>query len=211
MPTTRLILVRHGETEWNRAGRMQGHDDSPLTANGRAQAQAVARRLAGMSCSALYHSDLGRTRDTANAIATATGLAPHADPRLRERALGIFQGLTRNQIRERHADDFDAYIAREPDFVIPDGESLRQLSRRVVACLDALACEAAGGVIVAVTHGGVLDVFHRFVTGTPLGAPRRFSLRNVSINRFHHDGVHWHLETWGDASHLEGLRTMDEF
>lgn len=211
MPITRLILVRHGETEWNRAGRMQGHDDSPLTANGRAQAQALAQRLAGMGCTALYHSDLGRARDTAAAVAAATGLVPHADPRLRERLLGAFQGLTRVQIRELHPDAFDAYIAREPDFVIPDGESLHQLSHRVTTCLNALTREAEGGTVVAVTHGGVLDVFHRFVTGTPIHLPRHFSLRNVSINRFHHDGVHWHLETWGDASHLEDLRTMDEF
>ncbi len=210
MSVTRLILVRHGETEWNRCGRMQGHDDSPLTAAGRAQAEAVARRLSDMNCTALYHSGLGRTRATAAPIAAATGLEPRVDLRLRERALGIFEGLTRDQIRKRHARHYASFVAREPDFAVPRGESLRELSRRITACLDELARENAGATIVAVSHGGVLDAFYRRVTGTPIEAPRRFSLRNASINRFHHDGECWRLETWGYVDHLQSLGVLDE-
>ena len=91
---TRVLAVRHGETSWNIAGRMQGHLDSDLDASGRAQADALGRRLAGQTIHHLYASDLGRAVETAQRIAVSTGHRFALEPGLRERHLGLFQGLT---------------------------------------------------------------------------------------------------------------------
>src|SRR5215217_8566820 len=98
---TELILLRHGETEWNALGLLQGHRDSPLSAEGLRQADALAARLATVSFSALYSSDLGRALQTAGRIAARTGHQVHADARLRERGLGVLEGLTREEANQR--------------------------------------------------------------------------------------------------------------
>ena len=97
--TTELILLRHGETEWNSAGRLQGHLDSALSPEGLRQADLLAARLSSVSFHALYSSDLGRALETARRIATRTGHSILQDWRLRERGLGVFEGLTRDEAR----------------------------------------------------------------------------------------------------------------
>src|SRR5688500_9825999 len=114
MQRTRVIVVRHGETAWNNEKRWQGHLDSPLTAKGLSQAQALARRLSGERFSALYTSDLGRAYQTAQLIAAATGHSVVLDSRLRERKLGVFQGLTSEEIRAVHAEEYELYRIRDP-------------------------------------------------------------------------------------------------
>src|SRR5690348_10772063 len=101
MTSMRLIAVRHGETEWNVAGREMGHLDSPLTERGRQQAEAVASRLAGLSLAALYSSDLGRAVATARCISRCCGQDVRVDVGLRERHMGVLQGLTSVEIAER--------------------------------------------------------------------------------------------------------------
>src|SRR5262245_21321709 len=122
-----LFLVRHGETAWNAESRFQGQQDSPLTALGIAQAEAVAAYLAAHKVNALYSSDLPRTLQTAKPIEIATGLKVVAEPALRERNLGIFEGLTRAEVEKRHAEAHAHYAARDAEYVIPNGESLQQL------------------------------------------------------------------------------------
>src|SRR4051812_29901432 len=113
-----LFLIRHGETAWNAESRFQGQQDSPLTLLGIAQAEAAAAHLAAHQLNALYSSDLPRTLQTAQPIALATGLAVVAEPALRERNLGLFEGLTRAEVEERHADAYASYLARHAEFVI---------------------------------------------------------------------------------------------
>jgi probable phosphoglycerate mutase len=202
MPATRLILLRHGETEWNVERRYQGQLDSALTTTGRTQARALAARLAGQCVAALYSSDLDRARETARVVADSTGLKQILDSGLRERHLGVFQGLLKAEIREKFPDEYLRFKS-DPDYVIPGGESTRQSSTRVIACLEEIAGCHAGQQIAVIGHGGTASSLLRYALGIPLGAPRRFERSNASWNVFVFDDGKWFLETWGDVSHLE--------
>ena len=200
--SARLIVVRHGETKANLAGRWQGHGDSPLTEAGIAQAEAVARRLKGCRFSKLYSSDLGRALQTAQIIADQTGHEIVLDRRLRERHLGIFQGLTKTEMAARYPEAWHLYRTSGHDYVIPGGESARQRFERAVSCLEEIASNHPGETVVVVTHGGVLNGLLRRTLDIPLESPRRFRIWNGGINIFlFEDGI-WHLGTWGDISHL---------
>ena len=204
MAATRIILLRHGETTWNVEGRYQGHLDSPLSPRGESQARALALRLAGMKLTALYSSDLGRARQTADAIAKATGQEVRIDPRLRERHLGIFQGLLKSEIKLKLAEDYRLFKTAGPDHALPGGESPRQAAQRNIACLEDLARRHPDETIVVVAHGGTISALLRHTLSIPPGTPRRFERFNASWNVFTWDdnAGRWRLETWGDLSHL---------
>lgn len=199
---TELILIRHGETEWNSLGRLQGHLDSQLSAKGLRQADALAARLASVSFHALYCSDLGRALETARRIAARTGHSVVQDLRLRERGLGLLEGLTREEANQRHPEVFAEYAAGGPDFVIPGGESASQRLRHAVECLEELGARHAGARVVVVTHGGVLSSLFRHCLGIPPGAPRTFSVLNASWSQFDYHAGSFRLVTWGDVNHL---------
>src|ERR1700741_5197597 len=202
MQRTQVILVRHGETEWNIARIRQGHLDSRLTEKGIAQAQALAHRLAREKLTALYSSDLGRAVQTAMAIADLTGHEIVTDVRLRERHLGIFQGLNGDEIVAKYPEERRQFRTLGPDYVIPGGESMRQQVSRNVAYLNELAAKHHGEQVVVVTHGGVVSGFFRHTLEIPLEAPRRFEFVNAGINVFAREEEIWMLLTWGDVSHL---------
>lgn len=202
MQRTRVIIVRHGETEWNIKGIRQGHLDSPLTEKGLAQAKALGQRLARERFSALYSSDLGRAVQTAEAIAERTGHKIVTDARLRERHLGIFQGLNGEEINARYPEERRLFRTVGPDYVIPGGESMRQQVLRNVEYLNGLAEIHCGEQIVVVTHGGVVSGFFRYTLEIPLGAARRFEFVNAGLNVFAREEESWLLLTWGDVSHL---------
>jgi probable phosphoglycerate mutase len=202
MKKTQVIIVRHGQTDWNIKGIRQGHLDSPLTELGIAQAKALGRRLAHESFSALYSSDLGRAVHTAKMIALATGHKVITDPRLRERHLGIFQGLSAEEIKTKYPEEYKLHRTRGPDYVIPGGESVRQQTERNAACLNEIAEKYFGQTIAVVTHGGVVSGFFRRTLSIPLEAPRRFEFVNAGLNVFVYDEGTWFLQTWGDVSHL---------
>lgn len=200
---THLIAIRHGETEWNKESRFQGHLNSALNDEGLAQARALAKRLAGERFDLLLSSDLGRALQTASAIALRSGHEIVVEPRLRERRMGIFQGLTPAEVLARYPQEYARFRSHDPDYVIPEGESARQLSERSIACFNDLARRHAGLTLATVTHGGVLAMFYRHATAMPLEAPRDFPLHNAGVNRFRHRQGAWQLQTWGDISHLE--------
>ncbi|MFP2961090.1 histidine phosphatase family protein [Myxococcus sp. 1LA] len=207
--TTEFILLRHGETEWNSLGRLQGHQDSRLSQAGLRQADALAARLEPVRFTALYCSDLGRAQETARRIAARTGHAVQPDARLRERGLGILEGLTRDEARQRHPDVFSAYAAGAPDYVVPGGESTAQRLRHAVECLEELGARHRGERLVVVTHGGVLSLLFRHSLGIPPAAPRTFSVLNAGWNQFdYHEGT-WRLVTWGDVTHLRATSLDD--
>jgi 2,3-bisphosphoglycerate-dependent phosphoglycerate mutase len=202
MKHTHLILVRHGQTEWNIKGIRQGHLDSKLTDGGIAQAKALGARLVREKFTALYSSDLGRAVQTAKAIADLTGHEIVTDARLRERHLGIFQGLNAEEITQKYPEERRHFRTMGPDYVIPGGESMRQQVARNVAFLSELAERHQGEQIVVVTHGGVVSGFFRHTLEIPLEAPRRFEFVNAGLNVFAREGDTWMLLTWGDVSHL---------
>jgi probable phosphoglycerate mutase len=202
MQRTQLIIVRHGETEWNIRGIRQGHLDSVLTEKGVAQAKALAQRLARENFTALYCSDLGRAVQTAKEIAALTGHEIETDPRLRERHLGIFQGLSGEEIKAKHPEEYKLHRTLGPNYVIPGGESVRQQVERNVSFLNELAARHQGEQVVVVTHGGVVSGFFRHTLSIPLEAPRRFEFVNAGLNVFVNEEGDWFLLTWGDVSHL---------
>src|SRR4030095_202457 len=202
MDRTQMIIVRHGETEWNIKGIRQGNLDSVLTEKGMAQAKALAQRLARESFTALYSSDLGRAVQTAQEISNVTGHSIVTDACLRERSLGIFQGLSGEEIKAKHPDEYKLHRTLGPNYVIPGGESVRQQVDRNVTCLNELAGKHQGEQIVVVTHGGVVSGFFRHTLEIPLEVPRRFEFVNAGLNVFAREEETWLLLTWGDVSHL---------
>lgn len=202
MRETTLIIVRHAETTWNREKRMQGTTDTTLSDVGQAQAQALARRLASETFTALYSSDLSRARDTARAIARLSRRELTLEPRLRERAFGVFEGLTADEIRARYPAEYACFASRDPDYEVPGGESARGFMGRCLGCLAEIAGRHAGEDIVVVTHGLVLDALYRAAHDLDHGVQRPVPLINASLNFFSYGKGSWSLVRWGDVDHL---------
>lgn len=202
MQKTRFVIVRHGETQWNRDEREMGQLDIPMTAHGLATAERLAARISKVRFDAIYSSDLSRAAHTAGVIAARCSLAIILDARLRERNMGIFQGLTKQEMEERYPDERAAYRRIGASYVIPNGESADQRLARTLECLEEIAHTYSGGSVVVVTHGGILKGFFEHVLGLPFGSGAKFSRPNVAWNLFVHDRDRWRMETWGDVSHL---------
>ena len=200
---TRLVLVRHGETQWNREGRIQGyHADSPLTVNGLAQAKALAGRLAREGIDAIFASDTGRTRQTAHALAEATGVAVVHDPELRERSYGIFEGRTFAEIERDYPFDYERMRSRDPHYAAPGGENALQFHQRILPALERIALQCAGRRAAVITHQGVLGVLYRHVHGLAFNEAKRPKLVNASCNHFRFRGGQWLMDAWCDVEHL---------
>jgi broad specificity phosphatase PhoE len=165
---TRLVLIRHGQTDWNIEGRWQGHADVPLNANGHEQAARMAAVLVHERIAAIYSSDLTRARQTAQALGEATGLIVHVDKRLREIHQGEWQGLEISEIRSRYR---DAYEAGENDpavFAPPGGETLVQLRDRLVAALQDIYRRHPGQCVAVVSHGFAVAMIRAHFAGMPM-------------------------------------------
>lgn len=206
---TRLILVRHGETTWNRATRIQGHTDIPLSPLGLAQAKRLAAALADEPLAAIYSSDLSRARQTAQAVSAAQGLPLRLDDKLRERAFGRFEGLSWQEIDQSYPEEAARWRRREPDFPVGGGESLTVFSARCLAAAGRAAAAHPGESIVLVAHGGVLDCLYRAATRVALDAPRSWQLGNATINRLLATPDGFTLIGWNDDRHLAGLSADD--
>jgi probable phosphoglycerate mutase len=150
---TTLLLARHGETDWNRELRIQGSSDIGLNDLGRRQAQALAQELEHVDLDAVYSSDLSRARETAAAVAALHGLEVRLDPRLRERAFGSWEGLTRED------------IAALPEGSRHDGEDDDAVRERVLEAIQAIADAHPGENVLVVAHGGALNVLWHHAIG----------------------------------------------
>jgi probable phosphoglycerate mutase len=209
MIEAKLFVVRHGETEWNVARRIQGFSDSPLTAVGTAQAQALALRLAAEKIDEVHASDLGRVRQTTDIICAKTGHTPQYSESLRERCYGVFEGKTMDECEAERPGEWSLYRGRDPEAVPPGGESVMQFQTRIIAAIERIAAASAGKTVVVAAHGGVCGALIRHVMGLPLGKPRTWSLYNASINRFLYHKGKWQLDVWGDISHLSADALQD--
>ncbi len=216
--TTRLCVVRHGETDWNIQRRIQGQLDVPLNAHGRSQAAALARSLRDTDFSVCYSSDLLRAQQTAQTVCAGTHWPLQLEADLRERHYGKLQGLTAEELALRDPQAGRRYAARDLHDDFGGGESLLRFARRVRAVVTTLARRHAGGALLLVTHGGVLDVLYRHATGRALETPRDFSVPNVGVNWFDltFDGAapdalpSWHLRSWADQRHLQAVAGLEE-
>jgi probable phosphoglycerate mutase len=200
---TELLVIRHGETDWNREQRFQGQLDVPLNATGQAQADALARRLAGEPWPLLVASDLTRAQQTAAPLARAWGQAEvPALAGLREQAFGVLEGLNAKTAMACHGAEWQAWLRFEADYALPGGgESNRAFSARVLATVDDLARQHTGSRIVLLTHGGVLDMLWRAAQGEPLAGPRRCAIPNTGLNRLLWRAGRLEVLSWADAAH----------
>lgn len=213
MQTTEIFLIRHGETDWNKEKRLQGHLDIPLNAEGLLQAQALRDGLADIALDAVFSSDLQRARQTAEPLTMANGLTLQIDSGLRERCFGVMEGMRRPDIAERFPHDFAALNNRELDVRYPAGvnvaETLREFSARAIGALQRIVSDAKHRRVAIVSHGGVLDCFYRHAENIDLRQARDFDIFNASINRFTWNGTQLRLIDWADVSHLNAI-SLDE-
>lgn len=206
---TTVVLIRHGETEWNLSGRYQGHADSPLTSRGLAQARAVAMALDGQDFEAFYSSDLGRAKHTATIIADRMGKRFLIDSRLREQHYGLLQGHNGKRAREVDPGFFESLHSGNADYIPAGGESRSQRHIRAIEALDDIASRHPGGKILVVSHGGIVDSLFRETLGIPHESPRQYSLYNAALNTFTWCENRWTMKLWGEVSHLGSAGTTD--
>jgi 2,3-bisphosphoglycerate-dependent phosphoglycerate mutase len=205
MEATRILLVRHGETDWNATGRIQGHNDTPLNAAGRQQALRAAQRLALQPVRGLYSSDLARAYETAMIIGEPLGLTVVTSPRLRERRYGAWEGLTAAEIQARYPEQFAMWRARSTDFAPPQGESISQLLTRALAELQTMARRHLSETVVVVTHGGFCYVLIDYILGSVNGDRREFAIGNASIHTLEVTGDRWAVISMNETAHLQGI------
>ncbi|MBP6633444.1 MAG: histidine phosphatase family protein [Kofleriaceae bacterium] len=209
---TRLVWVRHGEADNNAEQRFGGWSDLGLTARGRAQAAAAGQAVAALAPTAIVASDLPRAAETARAIAGAAGLEVAFDLRLRERSLGVFDGLRFTDAERRDPVAYARLLARDPDAVPDGGERLATVFARVGAAVDDLVAAHPGGRVVVVSHG--IALFHAFSHVCGLGCPgpdqQVFTLvDNASLSHLEHrveaGRPRWRIVAWNRVDHLAGL------
>jgi len=204
---TRVCIIRHGETDWNKERRIQGQIDIPLNETGRAQALAMAFNAAHHAFSTIYSSDLKRALETANALGEREGHEVKVLPELRERHYGIFQNVTKDEAGDKYPDAHALYLARDLHYDFENGESLVTFSQRVMDIFNWLIRHHQYQQIAVICHAGLLDVIYRNATGRPLDTERDFIIPNCALNWFHHDGNKWHLDNWDDHHHLKHVLT----
>ncbi len=191
---SRLIIWRHGQTEWNATDRIQGHADVGLDDVGRAQAAAAAKRIAAGHPDVIVSSDLRRAADTAGALAAITGLGVRLDPRLREQYFGDWQGLTNAEVRSAYPDEWARW--RRGNLGVAAGiEDLDTLRDRALAAMTDAA--HLGGTVVVVTHGGTA----KQAIGSMLGWPADVSSRVMGLMNCHWAEIQWHVQRGGWVLH----------
>jgi probable phosphoglycerate mutase len=207
MNTTRFCLVRHGETDWNVARRLQGHTDIPLNKHGLAQARQMAQALKtiNLQFDVLYSSDLMRAAQTANAIEKEFGVLAKTEMALRERHLGALQGLTTSEAPEIKPTLWDIHLSRNLEHSLEGGESIKSFAERIHTVLGNIRKQHQGKTILLVSHGGALDMMYRLASHQTLESEKAVSVPNASLNWISHDGSSWQVDRWADTSHLEGL------
>jgi broad specificity phosphatase PhoE len=194
---TRLIVWRHGNTDWNASHRVQGQTDVPLNALGRQQAVDAADLLVKMRPDVLVSSDLRRAADTAAALAALTGLSVHHDQRLRERYFGAWQGLTMTEVAELHPQEHARWTAGGE--IGGDVENLDDLGKRVAEALqDAAALTPPGGTVVVATHGAAARQGIGHLLGWPPEQLRTLrALQNCHWAELTHDTTRgWQVATY---------------
>ncbi len=199
---TELIVVRHGQTDANLSGRMQGHFDSNLDNEGIRQAFLLAGRLKGESFDAFYCSDLARAMATADIIAGHCALQPVAERELREWNMGALENISYDDVRREYPEIMDGFKFDAPELVIPGGEKKSDFYRRISRFMTTVTERHYGGRILVVAHGGVLQAMLKHV----MGANNVWSFlprsSNTGYNKFIRRLDGWQLCCWNDTAHL---------
>ena len=202
MKETEIILIRHGETEWNSQKRMQGHSNSDLSSVGEAQIQALGQWMKNVPFDLIYSSDSLRAKQTAESITQFSGHELQFDQRLREKNLGVFEGLTSEEARERHPEVFHLFKTAGSKYVIDEGESTQQLQDRALEIVNEIRIKHPEERVLLVTHGGFIRVVMKHSLGLSLETPTRFLIRNTGVFRLVWEDK-WLVSQMGGVSHLE--------
>ena len=202
MKKTEIIFIRHGETEWNSQQRMQGHSNSDLSSVGQAQIQALGQWMKNVPFDHIYSSDSLRAKQTAEAITQFSGHELQFDQRLREKNLGVFEGLTSEEARERHPEVFRLFKTAGSKYVIDEGESTQQLQDRALEIVNEIRIKHPEERVLLVTHGGFIRVVMKHSLGLSLEKPTRFLIRNTGVFRLVWEDK-WIVSQMGGVSHLE--------
>ena len=181
---TRLVLIRHGETDWNREERWQGQTDVPLNSAGRAQVSALAESMRGRPLDAIYSSDLLRASQTAEAVSEATGAPLTLDPRLREIDLGEWQGMLSEEIRSRDGGLVDMFFQDPQARAGLRGESVAEVFLRMTSAVDEILSRHRTGRVAVVSHGLALATLKTRFLGLPLEAAWRQEPASASAEEY---------------------------
>lgn len=200
----KLLLTRHGETDWNLARRYQGHSDTALNQVGLRQAEQLAKRLSAEPIHAVYASDLSRAMETANIIARYHGLQAQPDARWRELCFGDWEGMTYEEI-SRHAPAlFDAWVKDPLRVSTPNGETHLQLAERVQSAWDDIKAQHAKEeeTVLVVGHGGSIQTLLALLLGVDLSRSWQLRLSPASLSQLsvYEDAAI--LNLFNDTSHL---------
>ncbi len=198
-----LLLIRHGQTDWNVEGRWQGHIDIPLNEAGRAQSSLLAQRVAAWPIKAIYSSDLRRAAETAKIIGEQLNLQPSYLEALRERNGGILQGMTAKEIQEKLPGELA--LLRESGMAPSVKENNLDLAQRLLKAFEMIISKHDGEMAAVVSHGGALAAITAYFLGFPLGKSARLSLRaNTGLSMVEFDRNRPMITLLNDVSHLAG-------
>ena len=198
----KFLIARHGETDWNSQGRIQGHSDIKLSEQGVQQARLLGERLLSVAVDAAYCSDLLRASETAEISLGGRDVPLHRTPLLREYHKGAFEGLTNQQIQERYPTQYPTYLTKDLDFAPEGGESTRGVSVRASGIITEIKNRHIDDTVLVVGHGGSLRAAMVSLLALPLEANWRFFFANCALTIVETYPDNAVLRLFNDSSHL---------
>lgn len=209
MYTTQIWLIRHGETDWNAAQRLQGWRDIPLNDTGKNQAKSVQRFLdqQRIAFDGVLSSDLQRAIQTAQ-IAFAQHQYPIEQiPALRERNYGIYEGHPWQSLTQLPNEPAPKINLRDPNLDVPEGESLLTFHQRIIEAFNQIALQRPNQKLAVIAHGGVIEMVWRYIQQADLSTPRHYKIVNASVNHFAiNQEQQWQEIAWAQVAHLDHLK-----
>lgn len=203
MNVRRIIFFRPGETDWNREGRWQGWVAAPLNEQGKQQVAALAKFSRNIGMGALYTSDLRRALETADMLAEPLGFKPIPDRRLRERGIGLWQGLTLEEMESWYPEDYAEMMGNIDGYRVPGGESRDDVRARVMEALNEILSADTNETIGILSHTTAIKIM--LAALVPSYDPLYVDLDNTSVTTIHHKEAGWELAAVNDRMHLDGL------
>ncbi|MEJ2739393.1 MAG: histidine phosphatase family protein [Dehalococcoidia bacterium] len=200
--TTRIILIRHGQTESNRTGYYMGHSGEDLNETGYSQVQRLSAKLAELPIASIYTSPLRRTLSTASVIAQPHKLEPIPVNDLIENYPGDWQGLNKDEILRKWPDLFQRWLTDPTAVTLPNGEKFEEVAERAIHAFDIILQNDESKYVIIVTHEIVVKVLVIYALGAPSSIYRRFTIDNTSRSTVRITNSRMNIETLNDTSHL---------